>query len=280
MNVYNNLNPLFSILIANYNNGHFFKECYSSIISQSYSNWEVIIIDDCSTDNSVEVIRDLIANDSRFVLYKNEVNLKYQKTLKKAIELSSGSIFGRLDPDDCLLENAVENCVTAHLQNPTVGLVYTNCIVCDENLNPLYQNRSSKVTIAKTKFYCLGGEVSHFATFKRSFYNLTSGIDVQNFRAEDKDIYMKLYEVSDLLHLDEDLYLYRIHTNSLSQFQNKNKSFFWFWVAIIKAAERRNENVEDLFYEYFVRKDTHTILLDTFQSSRWIKLGRFLGFLK
>ncbi len=48
---------LFSILIANYNNGHFFKDCYQSIIAQTYANWEAIIVDDCSSDDSVTVIK-------------------------------------------------------------------------------------------------------------------------------------------------------------------------------------------------------------------------------
>ena len=54
----------FSILIANYNNGKYFKECYHSLINQTYENWEVIIIDDASTDNSVEIIESLIKDDS------------------------------------------------------------------------------------------------------------------------------------------------------------------------------------------------------------------------
>ena len=47
----------FSILIANYNNGKFFQDCYKSILQQTYQNWEVVILDDASTDNSVEVIK-------------------------------------------------------------------------------------------------------------------------------------------------------------------------------------------------------------------------------
>ena len=54
--------PLFSLLIANYNNGIFFKDCYDSIISQTYTNWEVIVVDDASKDNSVELIQNIIGN--------------------------------------------------------------------------------------------------------------------------------------------------------------------------------------------------------------------------
>ncbi|WP_294297959.1 glycosyltransferase [uncultured Chryseobacterium sp.] len=50
-----------SLLVANYNNGRYFKDCYDSIVSQTYENWEVIIVDDASTDNSVDIIKKLIA---------------------------------------------------------------------------------------------------------------------------------------------------------------------------------------------------------------------------
>ena len=52
----------FSILIANYNNGKFFKDCYDSILAQEYKNWETIILDDKSTDDSVEVIKKINRN--------------------------------------------------------------------------------------------------------------------------------------------------------------------------------------------------------------------------
>jgi glycosyltransferase involved in cell wall biosynthesis len=48
-------NPLFSIRIANYKNGQFFEDCYQSILAQTYNNWEAVIVDDCSTDDSVAV---------------------------------------------------------------------------------------------------------------------------------------------------------------------------------------------------------------------------------
>ena len=56
-----------SILIANYNNGRYFKQCYDSLLEQSYTNWEAIIVDDCSTDNSVDIIKQLIKGNNRFL---------------------------------------------------------------------------------------------------------------------------------------------------------------------------------------------------------------------
>src|SRR6266567_1565920 len=98
----------FSILIANYNNGRFFKDCYNSILAQTYINWEVIIVDDGSTDDSVEAIKNIINMDKRFHFYINNQNKGCGFTKRKCVEVASGDICGFVDPDDALLPNALK----------------------------------------------------------------------------------------------------------------------------------------------------------------------------
>ena len=95
-------NIKFSLLIANYNNGHFFEDCYYSIIPQTYTNWEVIIVDDKSTDNSVAIIKEFIKGDKRFKLFLNSENKGCGYTKNKCAYKSQGEILGFLDPDDGL----------------------------------------------------------------------------------------------------------------------------------------------------------------------------------
>lgn len=65
---------LFSLLIAHYNNYDLFLDCYNSIIKQSYTNFEVIILDDCSTDGSFKKLTELLKDDARFKIYQNDSN--------------------------------------------------------------------------------------------------------------------------------------------------------------------------------------------------------------
>ena len=106
------INPIkvnkISILIANYNNGRYFKDCYDSIISQSYDNWEVIIVDDCSTDNSVELIKKFIDGDERFKFYQNTQNKGCGYTKRKCLDLATGEFCAFLDPDDAIFSYDVE----------------------------------------------------------------------------------------------------------------------------------------------------------------------------
>lgn len=271
--------PKISILIANYNNGHFFKDAFESLINQTEKDWEAIIIDDCSTDNSVNVIKKMIEDDKRFVFYRNNKNLGYQKTLVKAIELSSSPIFGRLDPDDALSNTAIEKVINAHTNNPEIGLVYSNLHYCDENLNPQKIHQSKQIQYDKS-FFILNGEIHSFATFSKEIYLQTEGIDIKNKRSEDKDIYMKMCEKAPVKHIDEALYLYRLHNMGVSTNVNIEKAYFWHWIAIIKAAERRDVNVEELFTNSFVKKyllEQEKDKIKKLKKSKWLRLGHFLG---
>jgi len=277
----------FSVLIANYNNGHYFSDCFRSLIAQTEKNWEAIVIDDCSTDNSVDAIRELIQNDARFKFCQNEENIGYQWSIIKAIDLSTSPIYARLDPDDTISPNAIEKSLEAHNQFPEVGLVYSNISVCDANLVEDLVHKGKQVNTLGREYYNLHGEISAFASFKRKFYDQTSGIDPFNRRAEDKDIYMKMCEVAPVKYIDEVLYQYRIHDKAASTISNWEKADFWHMVALIKMAERRNLNIEDIFLERYVHRSYVDKMIkdaerrvEMITNSQLYKLMQKLGFFK
>jgi len=240
-------NPLFSILIAQYNNGKYFEDCYKSIMAQTYTNWEAIIVDDCSTDDSVELMKKLIGDDTRFTIYSNDENKGCGFTKRKCTDFASGEICGFLDPDDAITKTAIEEMVRAHSELPDVGLVYSNFIYCDENLKPQKIHEQKIVVSLLPDFFNIEGQISHFATFKNSFYKKTTGIDAFLQRAVDQDLYLKLYEVGEVSYLNRDLYYYRIHDAGISTNLNARKARYWHLVGIIAAARRRNINIENLF---------------------------------
>ena len=272
-----------SILIANYNNGHFFKDCFDSLIAQTEQNWEAIVIDDCSTDNSVEIIENLIIGEQRFRFIKNEENIGYQKTLIRGIELSETPIFARLDPDDALKPKAIELSLEAFSSNNEIGMTYTGFIFCDEKLNELKEHHCKQIESLNTDYYGFRGEISHFACFRKEVYKKTTGIDTFIKRAEDKDIYMKMCEIAEVKLIDNPQYLYRIHSGGVSNNKNSEKALFWHWVALIKMAERRNINIEDLFIEHYIPKNKYLQLEDKINSlknSRLLKILYKLGIFK
>ena len=255
--------PQISILIANYNNGHFFRDAYDSLLKQTFDDWEAVVIDDASTDSSAAVIRQLIKDESRMRFYKNPENIGYQKTILRAISYSRAAIFGRLDPDDALHPEALACSVETHRQHPDAGLVYSNIIGCDSDMNPTHVNRGRQVDpgFGATSFHNLDGSVWPFSTFKRAYYDQTSGMDVFNRRAEDQDLYLKMAEIAPMVYVNRDLYFYRVHNRGASVHDNSPRAYFWHWVALAKMMERRQLNLEDLFSENLVDRSVLDLLV-------------------
>ncbi|MBB1284672.1 glycosyltransferase family 2 protein [Flavisolibacter sp. BT320] len=235
--------PIFSVLVANYNNGTFFKDCYQSLCNQTYKDFEVVIVDDCSTDDSVQLIQDTIKGDARCRLFLNDQNRGCGFTKSRCVELALGTICGFVDPDDAIRADAIQTLVMAHEANPDVALVYSTFTFCNKDLQPLEVYATAGPVTVTPSFTNLDGKVNHFATFKRSFYNKTSGIDTGLRRAVDQDLYLKLSETGKFHFVNQALYNYRIHDSGIAT-ANVDKAFYWFLKVIAKAEERRNINLE------------------------------------
>ena len=121
---------MFSVLIANYNNGKYLQEAIDSVLAQTYNNWEIIIVDDKSTDDSVEVYNKY-KDDSRFRIYFNDKNEGCGYTKRRCAELAHGDICGFLDPDDTLTEDALEKHIKVHSSQPKVSVIYSRCYYRD-----------------------------------------------------------------------------------------------------------------------------------------------------
>lgn len=234
---------LFSILIANYNNGSFFKDCYNSIINQTNQKFEVIIVDDASTDNSVEIITNLIKNDNRFKLFQNERNYGCGYTKRRCVELATGEICGFVDPDDAIVYDALEKMVASHIQNPNDSLISSKYFLTDLKLNVIDKCKHGEKIPNNESYLKYGkGAVTHFATFKLKLYNNTVGLNPNYKRAVDQNLYYLLEEQGSIGFVDEFLYLYRINKNSISANENVYKARYWHFKALENTYKRRLKN--------------------------------------
>lgn len=248
---------LFSVLIANYNNGHFFKDCYKSILSQTYANWEVIIVDDFSTDDSVAVMKQIIGDDNRFKIFFNNENKGCGYTKNKSAELASGEISGFLDPDDALKDDALQSMVALHKQFEEVSIITSKYELVDLEMN-FIENGSHGEEIPLSKSYLTYGKgaLTHFATFNQKKYLQSGGIDPKMKRAVDQDLYYKMEEQGKHLFLDKVLYQYRVHHNSISKNDNLYKARYWHFYTMMKAYKRRKKlhlKIDNFSREYIDR---------------------------
>lgn len=256
--------PGFSLLVANYNNGRYFPDCWRSICDQQYSDWEVIIVDDASTDNSIQIIQELCAGDPRVKILRNEENKGCGYTKRRCVSGASAEICAFIDPDDALMPFALNRMMERFDNNADAVLIYSNHMFCDEKLQEIPRQRSMKYAQANDpEYFNLSGAITAFAAFRKSAYDKTEGLDPFMKRAVDQDLYLKLAETGEVIALPEVLYKYRQHSNGIStgtSDRNKEKALFWHWYAISSAAKRRGVNIETLFTDYFIRRSEYEFL--------------------
>lgn len=244
--------PLFSVLIAQYNNARFLKQAIESVFAQTYTNWEIVIVDDCSTDNSCELYKDY-EKDSRIHIFYNKKNYGEGYTKKRCVEKSTGVICGFLDPDDALLPNALQDMVDIHVANPSVSEVLSRMYICDENLNITGESRKLLIPRGKNYFTNKDYKPEHFVGFKKSFYDKTLGIDPIKRMAADQDMYTKLEEVGEVYVLDKFTLKYRVHKGGLSYGKSMNKTWFWQLIVRYETCLRRGLSIDEYVIEDFLR---------------------------
>ena len=235
--------PLFSILIANYNNGKYLMEAVRSVQAQTYTHWEIIIVDDGSTDESQSLYAAL-ADDKRVRVYYNETNRGCGYTKRRCADLATGDLCGFLDPDDALTPDALQLMVAAHEAHPEVALI-GSCYWCvDEDMKPMWHSEQKVLPPDGT---WLTTTTTHapipFASYKGERYKKTEGINPDLKRAVDFDLYVKLEEQGGVMFLPDITYYYRQHDKQIST-HGDFKSMYWQIYVIIKACERRHISAE------------------------------------
>lgn len=102
------MNKLVSVIMPNYNSGKYISQAIESVLNQTYENVELIIVDDCSTDNSIEIIKSFQNKDNRIKLFKNEKNSGAAVSRNRAIKEANGVWIAFLDSDDIWMPDKLE----------------------------------------------------------------------------------------------------------------------------------------------------------------------------
>lgn len=124
--------PKVSFIVPTHNRINLLPKCIEGILGQTYSNIEIIIIDDCSTDNTEEYIRENYVANEKVVYVRNEKNLGPGETRQKGYNVSSGEFIVFADDDDFYFEPSfVQNAVRAFMEHDNVGLVCANSLIYD-----------------------------------------------------------------------------------------------------------------------------------------------------
>lgn len=114
--------PEISVIMSVYNGEDYLSETIESVMAQTFREWELIVINDCSKDSTAEILEKYSAMDERIRVYTNEVNLRLPASLNKAIGFSSGKYIARMDADDICLPDRLEKQYKYMEENKEISL--------------------------------------------------------------------------------------------------------------------------------------------------------------
>ncbi len=210
-----NKNPRISVVMPNYNAEKYIAEAIESILNQSFSDFEFIIIDDGSSDKSWKIIQEYTKKDKRIVAIKNEKNLKICKTLNKWIELARWEYIARMDSDDISHPERLEKQVKFLDKNLEVGIVGANIDMIDEDWK-VYSKRKYHFNDSEIRKYIF--RYSPFChpvvMIRKSILEKSRNYDPDLVYAEDYDLYFRIWMYSKFANLNESLIKYRMFENN------------------------------------------------------------------
>lgn len=212
-----------SIITPAYNAEEFIGEAIDSVLSQEYKNWEHIIVDDCSQDNTFSILQKYSQLDSRINALKNENNLGPALTRNVAIEQASGRYIAFLDSDDVWLSNKLEVQIN-FMEKKDLKLTYSSYFIIDENGNTNAEYIApQKITYKKLLKSCFIGNLT--GIYDTSYFGKRFLTDQGH---EDYILWLELMkEVSDTLGIEKKLGKYRKTSSGISS--NKFKTAKWQW---------------------------------------------------
>ncbi|HEX6765235.1 MAG TPA: glycosyltransferase [Polyangiaceae bacterium] len=204
-----------SLVVPCFNRERYVGATIGSILRQTHEDFELVIWDDGSTDRSAEVAEEAARGDSRVRVVRAQ-HRGVAASLNAAVRELHGQYIGWVDSDDALAPKALERTVAVLERRPKVGMVYTRYLVMNENGDVLGHGKRSVVPYSRQRLLTTF-MTFHFRLMRREVFELVGGLDETLDSAEDYDLCLKLSEVTDIEHVAEALYLYRVHDDSHSQ---------------------------------------------------------------
>ena len=219
--------PLITVLIPAYNAGKYIEESIQSILNQSYSNLEIIVIDDGSTDSTYSILKDI--QDKRIRLYRNSKNCGVAYTLNRGLGLARGKYIARHDADDLSVHDRIA-AQAQYLDNHPIAQVVSSDYIEFDASNQSY--KSMQVPELLTFISC---PVHHPGTMYRRDFILKNRCFYEG-EAEDFFFWNQIYKANGYRkgtfhNFNQAMFYYRIHNKQLTSKKSevflieKNKAF-------------------------------------------------------
>lgn len=199
-----------SIVLPTYNGERYLAQSIQSVLAQTYQNLELIIVDDCSTDGTPEIIQRFAQQDNRIQVIRNVENQKLPRSLNIGFRQTTGGNLTWTSDDNFYEENAIEVMVRALEQNPDYGMVY-----CD--MTCIYEDgvKLRRPPLNMERFY-VDDVVGACFLYRRQVLETVGEYNPDLTLVEDYDYWLRVRQQYEILYIPQRLYQYRFHSGSLT----------------------------------------------------------------
>ena len=214
--------PLVSVIVPTHNRGNFIRDTIESVLSQTYQNWELIIIDDGSTDNTQDIVKNFSSKKIKYI-HLNHVGRSSARN--HGLKLSKGEFIAYLDSDDVFLPTKLEKQVCLMVKNPQTAMVYTSALIINDDGNffpMLYSAPISGQIYKKVGMFIPVTILLPTVMIRKSIQDLVGGFDEELNRFEDTDMWRRVSRDFSIDAFSEPLVKVRTHSeNQLSSLDPK-----------------------------------------------------------
>ncbi len=247
-----------SIVLPVYNGEKFLAHSIKSCLTQTYTNLELIIVNDCSTDSSLQIAEYFAQKDGRIKVISNESNLKLPASLNIGHQHAKGECFTWTSDDNFFEPNAIE-VMLEEISNNNIDVVHCNFNIIDLNGNSRFNN-----VMCKNLSLLLGNNIGSCFLYKREVFIRNGGYDEALHTIEDYDFWLQAQIHSKFKHIPHILYNYRIHEGSLTSqlksenslmralFQKKLETCYW---KFFKIYNLENKGYSGLFKNFHLNQE-------------------------
>ena len=234
-----------SIILPVYNGARYVGTAIRSILNQSHKNFELIIVNDCSTDNTQAVLSDFAKQDSRIKVIENKTNQKLPRALNIGFAAATGKYLTWTSDDNQYHKDAIYVMASVLDSHDNVDLVYTNFTMVDMTGEII-----KEVIEPEPKEIKYGDNIGACFLYRRTLADKAGEYNPDMFLAEDYEFFIRCYKYGQFYHIDEDYYDYGRHEKSLSVLRRKDiahqafkamMTHFEFLLSICETQSEKNK---------------------------------------
>jgi glycosyltransferase involved in cell wall biosynthesis len=207
--------PAISIVMPTYNAGPFVGPAVESILSQTFGDFEFLIVDDCSTDGSSEVLREYAARDARIRLLRNDVNVDFVRSRNRGISAARGTFIANMDSDDIALPDRLSAQYAFLQANPDVGVCGAAIVLIDAHGREVGIRRyCTDDEGLRARLFLFNPFAQPITMIRKDVLDAVGLYNPDYILADDLDLWFRIGRHYRLANLDRPLLKYRVHPNS------------------------------------------------------------------